>query len=79
MLAWVLGLWGLSRVGEPARAHALVRYADEISGGDREHRIWIDASRELVAVRPWHPWYREARAELEGIDAARRARATTPH
>lgn len=57
--------------GDPASADALWAHAQQTSGGDLAHPLFIDATRELARIRPWQSGYSKARERLDAVGKAR--------
>jgi len=72
MVSLAMGARGL-RGGNPTGADALWDWAESEAAGDLSAPAYLDAARELSAVRPWQPGFTSARERLRRIEAARRA------
>lgn len=68
----LLGLAGRGERAEPlAYAHFRAR-AVALAPGALDADPWIDVAEQGARLRPWHPGFGAARADLGAIDRARR-------
>ena len=66
----VMGIHGL-QPGDPVGANVLWAHAHSVAGDDLSHPLFLDAARDLSAIRPWQEGYRDAQQRLRDIEAAR--------